>query len=173
MNVKDHHTTRELQRLYRKEKNARLARRIQGIYLASKGLTCSQITTVTGSARRTIQQWLYKYNKQGIKGLKEKPRSGQPAKLSRKEQRKLCQRIEAGPMPKDGVSVLNGPAIRRILESEFGVLYSRQGLYDLLHRLGYSCIYPRPKHENADLEAQEQFKKTSQKCWIKSNQNIR
>jgi transposase len=171
MNVTDRHPTRELQTLYRREQNARLARRIQGIYLASQGLTCSQITAVTGDARRTIQQWVHKYNQEGINGLKDKPRSGQPTKLSHKQEWKLCKRLEAGPTEKDGVSVLNGPAIRRILEREFGVLYSRQGLYDLLHRLGYSCLCPRPKHENADPKMQEQFKKTSQRRWIKSNQN--
>lgn len=172
MNVKDHHTTRELQKLFRMEKNARLARRIQGIYLASKGLTCSQITAITGDARRTVQQWVGKYNKQGIDGLKDKPRLGQPTKLSQKEELRFCKRIEAGPTEKDGVSVLNGPAINRILEREFGVLYSKQGLYDLLHRLGYSCLYPRPRHENADTKMQKQFKKTLLKRWMKSNQDI-
>ena len=173
MNIKKHHTTQELQTLYRTETNARLARRIQGVYLASKELTCSQITAVTGDARRTIQQWVRKYNKQGITGLKDKPRSGQPTKLPRKAERYFCQRIEKGPTEKDGVSVLNGPAIRWILENEFGVLYSRQGLYDLLHRLGYSCLYPRPQHENADPQAQQEFKKTLSKHWKKSNQNKR
>ena len=163
MNVKDHHTTKELQKLYRIEKNARLSRRIHGVYLAVKGLTCSQITAVTGDARRTIQQWVRKYNKHGIVGLKEQPRPGQPTKLPRKAERRFCKRIEADPTEKDDVSVLNGPAIRQILEREFGVLYSRQGLYDLLHRLGYSCFCPRPQDEKTDPQPQKQSKKTSSK----------
>ena len=172
MNLKDRYTKHELQTLYRTEKNARLARRIHAVYLAAKGLSCSQIITITGAARRTIQQWVRKYNKQGIDGLKDKPRPGQPTKLHRNAELRFCKRIEAAPTKKDGVSVLNGPAIRRILEREFGVLYSMQGLYDLLHRLGYSCLCPRPQHEKADPQLQEQFKKTSSKRWIKSNQPI-
>ncbi|MGA2092756.1 MAG: winged helix-turn-helix domain-containing protein [Sedimentisphaerales bacterium] len=172
MNLKNHHTIEELQTFYRTEKNARIARRLHGIYLAGKGLSCFQIIAVTGDARRTIQQWVYKYNKQGIAGLKDRPRPGQPTKLPRKAERKFCRRIEAGTTEKDSVSVLNGHAIRRILEDEFGVLYSRQGLYDLLHRLGYSCLCPRPQHEKADPQQQEEFKKTSSKHWIKSNQSI-
>ena len=170
MNVKNHHTTKELKTLYRSQDNARLARRIHAVYLASKGWSCPEIMTIMGSGRRTIQQWVHKYNKDGIDGLREKPRPGQPTKLPRKAESRFCKRIEAGPTKKDGVSVLNGPAIRRILEREFGVLYSRQGLYDLLHRLGYSCLCPRPQHEKADPQVQEQFKKTSSKHWIKSSQ---
>lgn len=159
MNLKDHHTTKELERLYRTEKDARLARRIHGVYLAAKGLSCTQIMTITGAARRTIQKWVRKYNKKGIDGLKDKPRPGQPTKLLRRDELRFCKRIDAGPIPQDGVSVLNGPAIRRILEHEFGVLYSTQGLYDLLHRLGYSRLCPRPQHEKADPRVQQQFLK--------------
>jgi len=170
MNVKSHHTTEELRSLYRSEKNAKLSQRIHGVYLASKGLTCPEIMAITAAARRTIQQWVHKYNQQSIAGLKDKPRPGTPTKLPRKKEIKLKKRIEAGPTKADGVSVLNGPAIRRILEREFGVLYSRQGLYDLLHRLGYSCLCPRPQHEKADRQLQAEFKKTSSRRWIRSNQ---
>ena len=172
MNLKNHHTIHELQTLYRTEKDARLARRIHGVYLAAKGLSCAQIITITGAARRTIQQWIHKYNNHRIDGLKDKPRPGQPTKLPRSQEPRFCKRIEAGPTKKDGVSVLNGPALRRILEIEFGVLYSTQGLYDLLHRLGYSRLCPRPQHEKADPQLQQQFKKTSSGCWIKSDQPI-
>ena len=172
MNIKPHHTLKELQRLYRSETNARLARRIHGVYLASKGLTCPQITGVTGSARRTIQQWVAKYNTGGIEALKESPRCGQPTKLSREQEQAFCKRIEAGSKNRAGVSVLNGHAIKKILEWEFAVNYSLWGIYHLLHRLGYSCLCPRPQHEKADPQAQQEFKKTSSKRWIRSNQNI-
>ena len=172
MNINNHHTILDLQTMYRTEKDARLARRIHGVYLAARGLSCTQIMTITGAARRTIQQWVRKYNKHRIEGLKDKPRPGQPTKLPRRQEPRFCKRIEAGPTKKDGVSVLNGPAIRRILEREFGVLYSQQGLYDLLHRLGYSRLCPRPQHEKANPQLQQQFKKTSSKRWIKSDQPI-
>jgi transposase len=126
---------------------------------------------ITAAARRTIQQWVHKYNRQGIAGLRDKPRPGTPTKLPRKKEIKLRKRIEAGPTKDDGVSVLNGPAVRRIIEREFGVLYSRQGLYDLLHRLGYSCLCPRPQHEKANMQLQAEFKKTSLRRWIQSNQS--
>ncbi len=38
MNLKDRHTIQEPKTLFRTEKNARLARRIHGVYLAARGL---------------------------------------------------------------------------------------------------------------------------------------
>jgi len=55
MNLKDHHPIQELKKLYRIENNAALAMRIQGLYLAAGGLSCTQIMIITGAARRTIQ----------------------------------------------------------------------------------------------------------------------
>ena len=43
MNLKDHHTTQELQTVYRTEKNARLAPRMHGVYLISWGLICPPV----------------------------------------------------------------------------------------------------------------------------------
>ena len=39
--------------------------------------------------------------------------------------------------------------IRRILEQEFAARYSLDGVYKLLHRLGYSGLMPRPQHPDA------------------------
>ena len=172
MNVKPHHTVKELQKLYRTEKNARFARRIHGVYLACKGLSCPEIMEITGSGRRTIQQWVHQYNAGGIDALEDSPRPGQPTKLPRDKERAFCQRIEAGPTAKDDVSVFNGWVIARILEKEFGAKYSLWGTYHLLYRLGYCCLCPRPQHEKADPQLQEEFKKTSSRRWMRSNQSI-
>ena len=51
--------------------------------------------------------------------------------------------------------------IRRILRREFGVARSLQAVYDLLHRLGFEPLRPRPRHPEADPAAQDRFKKAS------------
>jgi transposase len=86
--------------------------------------------------------------------LKDSPRCGAPAKLSQNQQYEFCKRIQARPTKQDQVSVLNRPAVKKILEQEFGVSYSLWGVYRLLHRLRFSCLCPRPQHEKADSQAQ-------------------
>ena len=163
MKVTAHHTPEQLLQRYTTEPQSRLARRIHGIYLASRGLTCPEVMQITGAGRRTVQQWAARYNQSGIEGLKDKPRPGTPRKLPVHLEKRFRRRIEAGPQKRDGVSVLKGPAIQRILEREFGVLYSLRAVQLLLHRLGYSCLCPRPQHENVDPQLQERLKKTSLK----------
>ena len=57
----------------------------------------------------------------------------------------------------------------RILRDEFGVEYSLNGIYALLHRLGFSSLAPRPRHRNTDPAAQEQFKIDTPLLWISSD----
>ena len=172
MTVQPHNTIRELQTLYRTETHSRLARRIQAVWLARKGRTCPEIVDITGAKRRTIQQWISRYNRGGIEELLDKSRSGRPALLSTTSEKQLARRIEAGPTQADGVSVFTGPAVGALVKREFGILYSLRGIERLLGRLGFSYLAPRPRHEKADPQTQEEFKKTSLKGWRKSPLSI-
>jgi hypothetical protein len=79
----------------------------------------------------------------------------------REQQEQLRDRLRAGPTEADGVCTLRGEDVRRILREEFGVLRSLRATYDLLHRLGFEPLRPRPRHPKADPAAQDRFKKAS------------
>jgi transposase len=172
MNVQPRHSLEELQTLYRTETDARMARRIQGVLLAKRGFTGPRIVEITGACRRAVQQWIAKYNRGGINELIDKPRCGAPRKLPSYVERQILKRIQAGPKPSDGFSVFNASAIQAMIEREYGVLYSLTGLHDWLHRMGFSYLAPRPRHEQSDPKAQEAFKKTSRGGWLKSPPNM-
>jgi transposase len=67
-------------------------------------------------------------------------------------------RMDTGPTSQDKVCTLRGKDVQRILREEMGVKLSISAAYATLHRLGYSCVAPRPRHEKQDLEAQKKFK---------------
>ena len=172
MTVKAHHSTKQLLSLAKKQKNKRFAVRLQTVALAKQGFTCPKIVEMTGYPRRTVQRWVTQYNKAGIKALRDKPRAGRPAKLCVDEQPEFCARIDAGPGPSDRKPTLYGRDIQQILAREFGVLYTLDGVYKLLHRLGYSWLKPRPRHEKADPVVQEAFQKTSHRTWKRLPETI-
>ena len=112
-----------------------------------------------GVSRRAVQHWVARYNTNAPDGLADRPKSGRPPLLTDLQIEQLRQRIDAGPQPEDGVCTLRGPEIRAIIAREFGVTYTQPAVYFLLHRLGYACLDPRPRHLKADPKAQEEFKK--------------
>ena len=82
MKVELYHTTTELKQLFRKEKNPRLANRIRAVYLALMDKSSPEIAHSLGYSRRTIQNWIYAYNKKGLKGLQDDSGRGQRCKLN-------------------------------------------------------------------------------------------
>jgi transposase len=148
----------ELQHLMRRESNAKQRDRYRVVLLALQGEEAQVIAHRTGRSRRFVQRWVYVYRDQGLTAIAEKPRPGRPTHLPRDQEALFKQRLDAGPRPEDGVCTLRGQQVRRILEQEFGVRYSLDGAYDLLHRLGYRYLKPRPRHRKNDPLAMEQFR---------------
>src|SRR4051794_3755385 len=158
MFVADHHTPGQLHELVQAIPQKRLWRRAQAVNLAKQGRTAQDIADALGCSLKAVKNWVAQYNRGGIEALHERPRSGRPPLLDPQEYPRLKQRLGAPPRPEDGVCTFQGPDVRRIIEQEFGVLMSLQAVYDLLHRVGYSSLMPRPQHEDANPEVQTFFK---------------
>ena len=161
MHVELYHTTTELKKFFRKEKDQRRAVRIRAIYLALMGKTAPQIAQVLGYTRRVVQNWVYSYNRRGIEGLGDDKGRGRKPMLNEDQIQWLRQRIEEGPVPDDKVCVFHAADIGRIIQKQFGVEYHVRSVRNLLKRLGYSYVSSRPEHPKGDPQAREVFKKKS------------
>ena len=100
MKVELYHTTDELKKMFRSETNVRVATHIRAVYLALMDKTAPQIAEMLGYTRRTIQKWVYAYNRKGIEGLKESSGRGGRSKLNDDQIQWLRQKIEEGPSDK-------------------------------------------------------------------------
>ena len=158
MFVADHHTLGQLHELTRAIPQKRLWRRAQAVVLAKQGRTAQDIADSLGCSLKAVKNWVAQYNAGGIEALHDRPRGGRPPRLDPDEHPRLKRRLDAPPRPEDGVCTFRGLDVQRILEQEFGALMSLQAVYDLLHRLGYNDLLPRPHHEDANPEVQEFFK---------------
>lgn len=163
MHVEDRLSLAELKQLARVEQDVKLLKRMQMVVLAIEGYTAPAIARSLSCSRRVCQHWVQQYNADGLEGLQDKPGRGSPPLLTPEEQEQLKQRLDTGPTAEDNVCALRGKDIQRILKEEFGKARSLGTIYYLLHQLGYSSLVPRPQHRQADLAAQDAFKKSSQR----------
>lgn len=172
MRVADHQSEQQLQRLVDRATLAVETERLRVVLLAKQGFTAPEVATCTGMSRRAVQDWVARYNREGLNGLKTRPGQGRKPALTPTQTEQLRLRLDAGPLPEDGVCTLRGKDVQRILEQEFGQLRSLNTVYVLLHQLGYSSLVPRPQHPQADPEAQEDFKKSLASDSRRSKRNI-
>jgi len=163
---------KSLERGVRAERDARLRERYRCVLLALRGFEAVPIGDKLGRSRRFVQYWVYRYRDQGLAALTDRPRSGQPTRLPRADEDRLRARLDTEPQPQDGVCSLRGADVVRVLREEFGVTYSLPGAYDLLHRLGYSYLRPRPQHRKNDPAAMQAWLKDAPLLSRKSGTSI-
>jgi len=114
MRVMEHHSEQALQRLVERERRADRAKRLRTVLLAKQGFTAPEIATCTGFSRRSVQDWVARYNREGLAGLETKPGRGRQPPLTPAQAEQLQQRLDAGPLPEDGVCTLRGKDVQRI-----------------------------------------------------------
>jgi transposase len=165
MHVEPHHTAVELAQLIRSERRARVAARLSAVRLAALGHTAAEVGERVLLSERAVRGWVARYNAGGTDALSDRPGRGRKGPLTPADEGRLKERLRAGPTDADGVCALRGEDVRRILKDEFGVLRSLQATYDLLHRLGFEPLRPRPAHPKGDPDARAAFKKASRSEW--------
>jgi len=156
-----------LRELIVSESNAKQRDRYRVVLIAGEGLGQQrelhreQIAAAVGRSRQFVDHWVGRYRSVGIEALVPKRQPGAKSKLTPQEQEDLCAMLDAGPAPEEGLAAYNGPILRQKIQERFGKLYSLDGVYKLLHRLGYNDLMPRTTHPDTDPAVLEAFKKKS------------
>jgi len=157
----------------RQQPNAKQRDRYRAVLLALEGHEAPAIAWMLGRSRRFVQRWVYHYRDHGLEGLGPQRQSGRPSKLPVPRYEEFKTRFLADPMPADGVCSLRAKEAQQILAQEFGVEYTLGGIYDLLHRLGLSCLVPRPRHPKNDPALMQRWRDEAPLLSRKQRRSIR
>jgi transposase len=147
----------ELRKRIRKERNARQRDRYRAVRFALEGQTTEAIMHTLDRSENLVQRWVYAYRDGGREAIHPRLHMGRPRKLTAHEEDQLRERMLAGPTAQDAVCSLRGEDAASVLHEEFGVQYNLPGVYVLLHRLGLSCLVPRPQHKKNDPKKTHQW----------------
>jgi transposase len=152
MHVALHHPEdlEQLRQRCRQQQNAKQRDRYRAVLLALEGHEAPAVARLLGRSRAFVQRWVYVYRDWGLDAIVAKRPTGRPPHLPPEKEIPFKERFGAEPTEADGVCALRAKEAQRILREEFGVAYTLGGVYDLLHRLGFSCLTPRPRHRKND-----------------------
>jgi len=125
-----------------------------------EGRSNTEIADILKVNRMTITDWIKKFNREGIDGLREKGGRGAHHKLPRTEEEAFRKAVLELQDKKKGGRI-KGTDILRLMEEKFSVKCSLQSVYNTLQRVDLVWISGRSKHPKSDPQTQEAFKKTS------------
>ena len=154
------HTGMELEQIARDCKCPSQARRLRAIAIVLLGAGRSEAARAQGVDTQTLRDWIVLYNEGGVEGLRPGRRGGRRCRLSAWQLEMVAGWVDAGPEAgADAPSRLRLRDIRGRIAAVFSRRYSLEGVRNLLRRLGFRHLSPRPLHPKADLAAQEDFRR--------------
>ena len=147
---------RRLQEAYRQD-DVRLVRRIHALLEHwVNGVSVAELSATWGFTSACFYQWLKEFLLQGLDSLHYRFGGGRKAKLTQTQMKRLGKLIDAGPQVAGFDSACwNSILIRVLIEREFGVLYNRYYVCELLRNLGFSFQKARFVSDHLD-EAKRQ-----------------
>ena len=143
-----------LQQAYRSEREGTVRMRLHGLWRLRQGRPVGEVARTLGVHYRTVQRWVRWYEAGGLAEVRSHHQGGpgpQP-RLTAEQQEQVAAEVATG-------RFRSAAEIGRWIETTFGVTYRPGGLATLLARLKCGPKVPRPLHAQADLEAQEGWKK--------------
>lgn len=149
----------KLREAYKRETDARVRERILMVLWLGEGESSYDVGRRLFCPHSKVLYWKERFEKDGIAGLRDKPRSGKPPRLSMESAERIRERIGDG-------TGWRTKAIRWLIREEAGVMYSERHVVRLMHAWGFEKIKPRQRHALADEKEREAFLKTPKGCWV-------
>jgi len=143
-----------LKAAYRAEQDVELRPRLHALWLLRGGRRLGGVADVLGVDYRSVQRWVAWYREGGLPAVRAHHMGGvgQPPRLTPEQQEAVAREVASG-------RFRTAADIRGWVAQTFAVTYTDGGTYSLLARLRLAPKVPRPRHEKADLAAQEDWKK--------------
>lgn len=146
----------KLVEIYKKELNAKVKERLLLIIrVVDERELPAHVVKGIHRSKPWASYWLERYSKEGLKGLRNKPKSGRipqiPLEISARIRNTLMESRQGGWTTKQ---------VNDLIVNESGIHYHYTHVYRLLYKWGFKQKVPRKVHVNtASKEEKEEFKK--------------
>jgi transposase len=142
-----------LEKAWRVERDLKVRERILMVLKLQDGLSSYDVSRQHNCPHSKVLYWKYRFEEEGLTGLRDKPRSGRPPKVSSREIERIKRIVE-------GKEYTTATEVLKLVHEQTGVQYSLMHITRLLHSWGLSRKRPDRRHINAAPDEEvERFKK--------------
>jgi len=137
----------------------RVVQRATALLLLAEQVPVERVAARVGAGRATVYAWLHAFLHRQFASLAYRTSPGRPAKLTPTQKQRLHALVGAGPAAAGyPTGCWNSAVVQDMIEREFGVLYSRQYVTELLHNLGFSYQKARFVSDHLDEAKREHWR---------------
>lgn len=155
----------EIKSLFNTDDKYKIGLRLYAVYQISLGKASRDLEGLYNTSFKQILNWVSRFEKEGLNGLRDKPGRGRKSKLSEDKKSRL-KRLVLEESPLDygyNTSTWNGPLLIDWLDKHLEIVYKRAQIYNVLKSLGLTYQKSKGFYPESDKEKQEDFKEALKK----------
>ncbi len=152
----------ELQDEIRRSEESRYDHRLHGVLLVAQGMTCPEVAGLLGDAPRSVENWVRRFETEGLAGLQEGERSGRPRRLGPMQLADVdaVLRKTPGEVGMSGNS-WDGKTLAAWIQRQYGTRLGVRQSQRLFKQLGFRLRKPGPQVAPANPESRKAHNKDS------------
>ena len=113
---------------------------------AERGITAPAIAAIVRDDEQTVRRWMKRYMAEGIEGLKDAPKSGNPGKVTAAYEERLLNAVRRCPRSLDlPFSIWTLQRLADYLAEETGMRVGAETVR--LHLVKHEIVVSRPQHK--------------------------
>jgi transposase len=155
------------EKIYRYEQDVKTKERMLLVFnVVYQGKVSAVVARDLHHSKSWASDWLKRYDKEGIEGLKSRQKSGRPPEISEEVVYKIKKELQ-----ESGYGWTT-KQVEELIVKKSGIKYHHTHIYRILRKWGFRQKVPRKVHVNtASLEEKEIFKKRLPRyfLWISSS----
>jgi transposase len=152
----------DFDKLARTEGSPRERKRFLAFAHIRDGKTFTEAAAAVRTNLRSLMVWIKRFKMEGIEGLRDKPGRGAKRLLADEQQDAFRHAVLDLQGKKEGGRI-RGRDVLELMKTKYGVDPSLSTVYNTLKRANLVWITGRSIHPKADMDAQDDFKKNSEK----------
>ena len=124
-----------------------------------QGKVSAQVARDLHRSKDWASEWLKRYDKEGIEGLKNRPKSGRPSKLSEDISYQIKKEL------KESNQGWTTKQVEELIVKKSGIKYHYIHIYRILRKWGFKQKVPRKVHVNTASKRKKMFQKKTRYLW--------
>jgi transposase len=152
-------TAEEIHKLLRKDEKYMTGVRLYAVYQMALGATSRDLEKIYNVSFKSVCNWVHAFNKYGVDGLKDEPKSGRKPRLTN-EQIETIKETILNKKPSDynyNTSTWTGPLIMDFIAKQFGVNFKKAQIYNLMKKMGLSYQKGKGVYPEANSDKRAEF----------------
>lgn len=152
----------DFDKLANTEGSARERRRFLAFAHIREGKTFTEAAASVRVKLRSLMRWVTQFKREGLEGLKDKAGRGAKPLMPLEHRAAFRQAVLELQENRTGGRI-RGKDVLELMQTKYGINPTLKTVYNTLKKADLVWITGRSIHPKADLEAQEDFKKNSEK----------